>query len=219
MCQEKFLEKQDTPRGESSARHSRMQSEEKKTHMDGMCNGLESVLERCSEAICWVGLGTVWEPSVWVKRHGSDLVSVLERCRRAREPQTVFLDRSGRGLGAVWARSGSGLEDGSGLRSGGWERSGIGAVWDPEFGPEKVRKMDALRATSKSIFAQLCRQVPFSDDGWGWIFPGRLRRDGSWKVFRLLSLVFSLKQDTPSGGDKYTERKEIHSHWELPKVL
>ena len=28
-----------------------MQSEEKKTHMDGMCNGLDSVLERCSEAI------------------------------------------------------------------------------------------------------------------------------------------------------------------------
>ena len=118
--------------------------------MDGMCNGLESVLERCSEAICWVGLGTVWEPSVWVKRHGSDLVSVLERCRRAREPQTVFLDRSGRGLGAVWARSGRGLgavwrmgavcglEDRSGLESERSEigASGIGAVGD-RSGPER----------------------------------------------------------------------------------
>ena len=71
-----------------------------------------------------------------------------------------------------------GLEDRSGLESerseigAVWDRSGLGsersgAVWDPEFGPEKVRKIDALRATSKSIFAQLCRQVKVSDDGVG----------------------------------------------------
>ena len=97
-----------------------------------------------------------------------------------------------------------GLEDRSGLESerseigAVWDRSGLGsersgAVWDPEFGPEKVRKMDALRATSKSIFAQLCRQLPFPDDGvGGWIFPSSLRREEGGLVFCLLSSVFCL---------------------------
>ena len=51
----------------------------------------------------------------------------------------------------------------------------VGAVWVGAvlmgavmaLGPEKVLKMTAEIATSKSIFAQLCRQLRFSDDGWG----------------------------------------------------
>ena len=41
----------------------------------------------------------------------------------------------------------------------------MGAVM--ALGPEKVLKMNTYRATSKSIFAQLCRQLRFPDDG-GW---------------------------------------------------
>ena len=78
--------------------------------MDRMCNGMESVWERCREAIelqrvfaaslravlersrtglraTEIDLGTVWDR---VKRHGKGLESVLERCRQAREPQRVF---------------------------------------------------------------------------------------------------------------------------------
>ena len=80
---QRFVKVQDTPRGESSARHSRMQSEEKKTHMDGMCNGLDSVLERCSEAI--------------------ELQRVFAASLRA------VLERSWNGLGAILDRSGTGL--------------------------------------------------------------------------------------------------------------
>ena len=41
----------------------------------------------------------------------------------------------------------------------------MGAVM--ALGPEKVLKMNTYRAISKSIFAQLCRQLRFSDDGVG----------------------------------------------------
>ena len=49
--------------------------------------------------------------------------------------------------------------------------------------------------------------------GWGgWIFPSRLRRVGEGKSSRLSSFVFSLKQDTPSGGDRqHTPRGETHT--------
>ena len=73
-----------------------MQSEEKKTHMDGMCNGLESVLERCSEAI--------------------ELQRVFAASLRA------VLERSRTGLGAILDRSGNRLEPGENA----WERSGVG---------------------------------------------------------------------------------------------
>ena len=91
-----MYKRQDTPRGESSARHSRMQSEEKKTHMDGMCNGLESVLERCSEAI--------------------ELQRVFAASLRA------VVERSWNGLGAILDRSGNRLGPGENA----WERFGVG---------------------------------------------------------------------------------------------
>ena len=73
-----------------------MQSEEKKTHMDGMCNGLESVLERCSEAI--------------------ELQRVFAASLRA------VLERSWNGLGAILDRSGNRLGPGENA----WERSAVG---------------------------------------------------------------------------------------------
>ena len=79
-------------------------------------NGLESVLERCREALephrerSGTGLGAIWERSL------NGLESILERCRRAIEPHRVFaaslravLDRSWSGLGAMLDRSGNGL--------------------------------------------------------------------------------------------------------------
>ena len=123
-----------------------------------------------------VALGTVCERTGPVKkRSGSGLGPVWERSRN--------------GLGAVWERSGSGL--GAVWRMGAvWDRSGLGSG----VGAEKVRKMDALRATSTGIFAQLCRQLRFLDDGlvgW-WIFPRSLRREGACLVSCLLSPVFCL---------------------------
>ena len=47
----------------------------------------------------------------------------------------------------------------------------MGAVM--ALGPEKVLKMNTYRATSKSIFAQLCRQLRFPDDRVGGDFDAR----------------------------------------------
>ena len=58
----------------------------------------------------------------------------------------------------------------------------MGAVWVGAvlmgavmaLGPEKVLKMNTYRAITKSIFAQLCRQLRFPDDrGWGVDFDAR----------------------------------------------
>ena len=62
----------------------------------------------------------------------------------------------------------------------------VGAVWVGAvlgalmaLGPEKVLKMNTDRAISKSIFAQLCRQLRFPDDG------GLVGVDfGAWSVQR-----------------------------------
>ena len=52
----------------------------------------------------------------------------------------------------------------------------------------------------------------FRTMGVGWIFPSRLRRVGGAESSRLSSFVFSLKQDTPSGGDRqHTPRGETHT--------
>ena len=95
----------------------------------------------------------------------------------------------------------------------------MGAVWVGAvlmgavmaLGPEKVLKMDTYRATSKSIFAQLCRQLRFSDDGvgvGGVLFSEQSAQRGGRSCLR--SFVFCLlslrEQDTPSGGDKCTGR-------------
>ena len=85
----------------------------------------------------------------------------------------------------------------------------MGAVMALE--PEKVLKMNTYRAISKRIFAQLCRQLRFPDDGWGGgvcFFPEQSAQRGGRSC--LLSFVFCLlslrEQDTPSGGVRKTHK-------------
>ena len=79
-----------------------------------------------------------------------------------------------------------------------WVGAVLGAVM--ALGPEKVLKMNTYRATSKSIFAQLCRQLRFPDDGvGGWILTRGLCRGERSSVFCLLSSVFCLKKTPPPG--------------------
>ena len=83
------------------------------------------------------------------------------------------------------------------------------------LGPEKVLKMNTYRATSKSIFAQLCRQLRFPDDGLGWgggvLFFEQSAQRGERSCLR--SFVFCLlslrELDTPSGGVRHTESSSL----------
>ena len=67
--------------------------------------------------------------------------------------------------GAVWIGA---VRVGAVLVGAVWVGAVLGAVM--ALGPEKVLKMNTYRPTSKSIFAQLCRQLRFSDDGVGGAF-------------------------------------------------